>query len=204
MAHQEKAAAAAAAAPAEVPGLTPELEHYIAAQVRQQLAEELQKRGLAPAPRPKRVAIVATKGTLDMAYPPLILATTAAAMDMEAAIYFSFYGLEIINRKKYGDLKVPPLANPAMPVPMPNIIGALPGMTRMASWMMKDWMKKGGVPTIPDLVDMAKENGVRLIACQMTLDVLGIKKEDLIDGVEFAGAGAFLDYAADADITLFI
>ncbi len=60
------------------------------------------------------------------------------------------------------------------------------------------------MPTIPDLIGMAKENGVRLIACQMTLDVLGIKKEDLIDGLEFAGAGAFLDYAADADITLFV
>jgi peroxiredoxin family protein len=83
-------------------------------------------------------------------------------------------------------------------------VGVLPGMTRMASWMMKDWMKKGGVPTIPDLVEMAQENGVRLIACQMTMDVLGIKKEDLIDGLEFAGAGAFLDYAADADITLFV
>jgi peroxiredoxin family protein len=195
----------AAAAPAglSAPGLTPELEKYIAQQVRLQVAEELKRQGPEPA-RAKRVAIVATKGTLDMAYPPLILATSAAAMDMEAAIYFSFYGLDIINKNKYGDLKVPPLANPAMPVPMPNILGVLPGMTRMASWMMKDWMKKGGVPTIPDLVEMAQENGVRLIACQMTLDVLGIKKEDLIDGLEFGGAGAFLDYAADADITLFI
>jgi len=183
--------------------LTPELEDYIAQQVSKQVAEELKSRGLDPA-RAKRVAIVATKGTLDMAYPPLILATTAAAMDMEAAIYFSFYGLDIVNRKKYGNLKVPPLANPAMPVPMPNILGVLPGMTRMASWMMKDWMKKGGAPTIPDLVEMAQENGVRLIACQMTMDVLGIKKEDLIDGLEFAGAGAFLDYAADADITLLV
>jgi peroxiredoxin family protein len=201
MPNQERAAAAAAGSPA--PGLTPELENYIGEQVRLQVAEELNRRGLDPA-RAKRLAIVATKGTLDMAYPPLILATTAAAMDMEAAIFFSFYGLDIVNKNKYRDLKIPPLANPAMPVPMPNIVGVLPGMTRMASWMMKDWMKKGGVPTIPDLIDMAKENGVRLIACQMTLDVLGIKKEDLIDGLEFAGAGTFLDYAADADITLFV
>ena len=185
------------------PGLTPELEKFITEQVRLQIAAELKRQGLDTS-RPKRLAIVATKGTLDMAYPPLILATTAAAMDMEAAIFFSFYGLDIINKKKNRDLKVPPLGNPAMPVPMPNIIGALPGMTRMASWMMKDWMKKGGVPTIPDLVDLAKENSVRLIACQMTLDVMGIKKEDLIDGLEFAGAGTFLDYAADADITLFV
>jgi peroxiredoxin family protein len=201
MPNQEQAAVAAAESPA--PGLTPELENYIGEQVRLKVAEELNRRGLDTA-RAKRLAIVATKGTLDMAYPPLILATTAAAMDMEAAIFFSFYGLDIVNKNKYLDLKIPPLANPAMPVPMPNIVGVLPGMTRMASWMMKDWMKKGGVPTIPDLIDMAKENGVRLIACQMTLDVLGIKKADLIDGLEFAGAGTFLDYAADADITLFV
>ena len=77
-------------------------------------------------------------------------------------------------------------------------------MTAMATWMMKDWMKKGGVPTIPDLIKLAKETGVRLIACQMSLDVLGIKKENCLDGLEFSGAGHFLDYAADADITLFV
>jgi peroxiredoxin family protein len=201
MAKSEQAGAAEASAGART--LTPELENFITEQVRLQVAAELKRHGL-DVTRPKRLAIVATKGTLDMAYPPLILATTAAAMDMEAAIFFSFYGLDIINRKKYGNLKIPSLANPAMPVPMPNIVGVLPGMTRAASWMMKDWMKKGGVPTIPDLVEMAKESGVRLIACQMTLDVMGIKKEDLIDGLEFAGAGTFLDYAADADITLFV
>lgn len=167
------------------------------------MAAALKSQGLDPA-RPKRVAIIASKGTLDGAYPPLILATTAAAMDMEAAIFFTFYGLDIIHRKKHRHLKIPPLANPAMPMPVPNIIGVLPGMTRMATWMMKDWMKKAGVPTIPDLLELAKENGVRLIACQMSLEVLGLKKEKLIDGLEFAGAGTFLDYAADAAITLFV
>ncbi len=194
---------AARTSPAGGTALTLELEAFITEQVRLKVAEELKRQGLDPA-RAKRVAIIASKGTLDLAYPPLILATTAAAMDMEAAIFFTFYGLDIVHKKKHRRLKVPPLANPAMPVPMPNIIGVLPGMTRMATWMMKDWMKKGGVPTIPDLLDLAKENGVRLIACQMSLDVLGLKKEDLIEGLEFAGAGTFLDYAADADITLFV
>jgi peroxiredoxin family protein len=183
--------------------LTPELQAHIQTQVEKQVAEALKSKGV-DVTRPKRVAIIASKGTLDQAYPPLILATTAAAMDMEAAIFFTFYGMDIVKKAKYNNLKVPPLGNPAMPVPMPNIIGVLPGMTAMASWMMKDWMKKGGIPTIPNLIDMAKENGVRLIACQMTLDVLGIKKEEVLDGLEFAGAGHFLDYAADADITLFV
>jgi peroxiredoxin family protein len=197
MPHHDEPSGAAA------PTLTPELEALIAEQVRLKVDEELKRLGLDPA-RPKRVALIATKGTLDMAYPPLILANTAAAMDMEAAIYFTFYGLNIIRKDTYRNLKVPPLANPAMPLPVPNIIGVLPGMTRMASWMMKDWMKKGGAPSIPDLLEMAKENGVRLIACQMAMDVLGVKKEDLVDGLEVGGAGMYLDYAADADITLLV
>ncbi|MDP3183060.1 MAG: DsrE/DsrF/DrsH-like family protein [Desulfobaccales bacterium] len=202
MTHHDEPTAARTP-PAGGAALNPELEAFITEQVRLQVAAELKCQGLDPA-RAKRVAIIASKGTLDLAYPPLILATTAAAMDMEATIFFTFYGLNIIHKKKHKGLKVPPLANPAMPVPMPNIVGVLPGMTRMATWMMKDWMKKGGVPNIPDLLDLAKENGVRLIACQMSLEVLGLKKEDLIEGLQFAGAGNFLDYAADADITLFV
>jgi len=189
--------------PARGPALSPEVEALISEQVRLQVAAEFKRLGLDPA-RPKRAALIASKGTLDMAYPPLILATAAAAMDMEAAVFFTFYGLDIVRKSKLNHLKVPSLANPAMPVPVPNIIGMLPGMTHMATWMMKDWMKKGGAPTIPDLLTFAQENGVRLIVCQMSLDVLGVKKDDLIDGLEFAGAGVFLDYAADADITLFV
>lgn len=154
--------------------------------------------------RQKRMAIVASKGTLDMAYPPLILATTAAAMEIECSIFFTFYGLDIINRKKNKNLRVPSLANPAMPVPVPNIIGVLPGMTAMATMMMKSWMSKVNVPSIEDLLSIAVESGVKLIGCQMTMDVMGVKKEDLIKGVEVCGAAAFLEYAVDADITLFV
>lgn len=168
----------------------------------ERVVEEKLKRLLAE--RKKRMAIIASKGTLDMAYPPLILATTAAAMDIECTIFFTFYGLDIINKKKNKNLKVPSLANPAMPVPVPNIVGALPGMTAMATMMMKSWMAKVNVPSITDLLDIAKETGVKLVGCQMTMDVMGIKKEDLIDGIEVCGAAAFLEYAAEADITLFV
>ena len=153
---------------------------------------------------PKRVAIIASKGTLDMAYPPLILATTAAAMDWEAGIFFTFYGLDIINRKKLHALKVPPLANPAMPVPVPNIIGAVPGMTAMATMMMKNMMSKQRMPTIPELLELAKTLGVKLIGCSTTMGVMGVPAEDLIEGVECAGAAAFLEYASKAQVTLFI
>ena len=154
--------------------------------------------------RKRRMAIIASKGTLDMAYPPLILATTAAAMDIECSIFFTFYGLDIINKNKNKNLQVPSLANPAMPIPVPNIIGALPGMTAMATMMMKSWMARVNVPSITDLLNIAAETGVKMIGCQMTMDVMGTKKEELIDGIEVAGAAAYLEYAAEADITLFV
>ena len=150
----------------------------------------------------KRLAIITTHGTLDAGYPPLILATAALAMDMEAAIFFTFYGLEILKKGKADHLQVAPIANPAMPLPVPNIIGMLPGMTAMATWMMNDWMKKANVAKLSELLEMAVEGGVRIIGCQMSMDVMGIKKEDLIDGVEIGGAATFLEYASDNAIVL--
>jgi len=144
-----------------------------------------------------RLAIIASHGTLDMAYPPLILATAAIAMDMEAAIFFTFYGLEILKKGNADKLMVAPSANPAMPMPVPNIIGMLPGMTGMATSMMNSWMKKANVAKLSELLEMAVEGNVRLIACQMTMDVMGIKKEELIDGIELGGAATFLSYASE-------
>lgn len=150
----------------------------------------------------KRLAIIALHGSLDLAYPPFILATAAVAMDMEAAIFFTFYGLEILKKGKIDRLKVSPLANPAMPVKMPSILAILPGMTPAATMMMNSWMKKAKVPKLSELLETAKEMGVRLIACQMSMDVMGIKKEDLIDGVEIGGAATFLEFASQNAITL--
>ena len=150
----------------------------------------------------QRLAIIASHGTLDAAYPPLILGTAAMAMDMEVAIFFTFYGLEILKKNKADYLMVPPIGNPAMPVPVPNIIGMLPGMTSVATGMMNDWMKKANVAKLSELLDMAIEGGVRIIACQMTMDVLGIKKEDMIDGIEIGGAATFLGFASENAISL--
>jgi len=155
----------------------------------------------------KRMAIIAGHGSLDAAYPPLILATAAVAMDMEAAIFFTFYGLEIIKKGKADKLQVSPIANPAMPQPIPgisvpNIIGVLPGMTAVATSMMNGWMKKANTAKLSELLEMAVESGVRIIACQMSMDVMGIKKEDLIDGVEVAGAAAFIEFASNDAIAL--
>jgi peroxiredoxin family protein len=150
----------------------------------------------------KKLAIIASHGSLDAAYPPLILATAAVAMDMEAAIFFTFYGLEIIKKGHADRLKIAPIANPAMPVPIPNVVGVLPGMTAVATGMMHEWMHKAKVLDLGELLDTAKEMGVRLIGCQMTMDVMHIRPEDLIDGIEIAGAATFLEYASEDAIAL--
>jgi len=149
-----------------------------------------------------RVAIIASKGTLDMAYPPLLLATTARSMGIESSIFFTLYGVEILKRNP--KLKVAPLANPAMPMPVPNIIGAMPGMTAMASMMMKGMFKKQSVPPIKELMDMARDSGVKLVCCQMTVDVLGVKRKNLIDGIEFGGLATFIEYGMGSTINLFV
>jgi peroxiredoxin family protein len=153
----------------------------------------------------QRLAIIASKGTLDMAYPVFILASTAAALEMECGIFFTFYGLDIVNKKKYANLKVSPIANPAMPISIPNIVGMLPGMTAMATKMMRGMIKKANTPTIPEFVAICADLGVKMWPCQLTLDIMSINPEDLIDEVEpTCGAAAFLEYAADADMSLFI
>lgn len=149
-----------------------------------------------------RMAIIAAHGTLDAAYPPLILATTAAALEMEVGIFFTFYGLEILKKGHVDHLQVAPIANPAMPMPVPNIIGMLPGMTAMATAMMNNMMKNSDVSKLSELLDAALEMNVRLIACQMTMGVMGVKKEDLIDGIEIGGAATFVEYASHNAVTL--
>ncbi len=156
-------------------------------------------------PARSKVAIIASKGTLDMAYPPLILASTAAAMGEDVEIFFTFYGLNIVKKGGVKHLKVAPIGNPAMPVPMPNIIGMLPGMTPMATWMMKSqFFAKHNVAPIEQLLQDCIDLGVKLVACQMTMDVMGIKAEDLIEGVEVGGAATMINFANDTHVTLFI
>ena len=155
----------------------------------------------------KRLAIISAHGSLDAAYPPFILATAAAAMDMEVTIFFTFYGLEIIKKGNADKLQVSPIANPAMPQPIPgisvpNILGVLPGMTAVATGMMNSWMKKANVAKLSELIDMALEMDVRIIGCQMSMDVMGIKKEDLIDGIEIGGAATFIEFASEDAIEL--
>jgi peroxiredoxin family protein len=153
----------------------------------------------------KKLALIASKGSLDWAYPPFILASTAAALDYEVSIFFTFYGLTLL-KKDIGDLKVSPLGNPAMPmpVPMPNFAQMLPGMESMATMMMKQKIKNKGVASIEELREACLENGVKLIACQMTVDLFDFKTSDFIDGIEFGGAASFFEFAGESDVSLFI
>jgi peroxiredoxin family protein len=173
--------------------------------IRRIVREEIEA-ALKKDPAARKAAIIASKGTLDWAYPPLILGSAAAAAGMEAAIFFTFYGLNVIHKDFETRLKVSPVANPGMPspVPMPDVVNALPGMQAMATAMMKSMFKKKNVAPIEELLDVARESGVRLIACQMTMDVFGFTRDDFVPGVEFGGAAAFLSQARRGHVTLFI
>jgi peroxiredoxin family protein len=156
--------------------------------------------------RPKRLAIaVVSKGTIDAAYPALILATTAASLEMEAGVYFSFFGLNILKKGAQDNLKLVPLGNPALPVPIPNIVAMLPGMTSLATMVRRRDRKKKKLATVPELLQIAVESGVKLWPCSMAMDMFNIKRDDLIDGLpDPVGAATFLEYASEADINLYI
>jgi peroxiredoxin family protein len=165
------------------------------------------------------MTIISTKGTLDWAYPPFILASTAAALGWNVSVFFTFYGLQLL-RKDISELKVSPLGNPGMPMKMPfgpqwfkainwNIPNAvqavIPGFESLATGLMKQTIKNKGVATIPELRELSIEAGVNLIGCQMTVDLFGFSHDDFIPEVkEYVGAASFLPMARDADVSLFI
>ncbi|MCL6556452.1 MAG: DsrE/DsrF/DrsH-like family protein [Burkholderiales bacterium] len=166
----------------------------------------------------KKLAIIATKGTLDWAYPPLILASTAAALGYTVQVFFTFYGLQIL-RKDLSGLKVSPLGNPGMPMKMPfgpkwfrsinwnipNAIQAIvPGFESLATALMKKTVANNGVATIEELRTLCREADVKFIACQMTVDLFGFEHDDFIDGLEYGGAATFFEFAGESDICLFI
>ncbi len=166
----------------------------------------------------KSMAIIATKGTLDWAYPPFILASTAAALGYQVQIFFTFYGLGLLKKDLSG-LKVSPLGNPGMPMKMPfgpewfrsinwNIPNAIqavvPGFESLATTLMKQTIKNKGVASIPELRGLCQEADVKMIACQMTVDLFGMNTAEFIDGIEYGGAATFLAFAGDTDICLYM
>ncbi len=156
----------------------------------------------------KKLALIATKGSLDWAYPPFILASTAAALGYETQIFFTFYGLQLLKKKL--KLSVSPLGNPGMPMPMamdkwfPVLGTAIPGMQAIMTMMMKQKMKAKGIASIEELRSLCIEAEVKLIACQMTVDLFDLDSSDFIDGIDYAGAATFFEFAGESDVNLFI
>jgi len=181
----------------------------------QKLEEKLAERD---ANRTPSMCLIATKGTLDWAYPPFILSSTAAALGWDVSIFFTFYGLNLL-KKDISDLKVSGLGNPAMPMKMPfgpdwfqgitwnipSAVQAVPGFEAMATTLMRQTIKNKGVADISELRSLCIEGGVNLIGCQMTVDLFGFKHDDFLPEVkEYVGAASFLPMARDADVSLFI
>lgn len=164
------------------------------------------------------LSIICTKGTLDWAYPPFILASTASALGWNVSIFFTFYGLALL--KKDLELEISPLGNPGMPMKMPfgpkwfqdvnwkipNLVMAnVPGFERMATSLMQQTIKKNGVATVAELREACIEGGVNMVACQMTVDLFGMSHDDFIPEVkEYVGAASFLPIAQKSSVTLFI
>ena len=181
----------------------------------QRFEEKMAERAAAHTPS---MTIIATKGTLDMAYPPFILASTASALGWDVSVFFTFYGLNLLKRNL--DLKVTPLGNPAMPMKLPegpawlkgrklpvptSVMSLLPGFEGMATQMMRKTMDKKGIARIEELRDLCIEAEVKLVACQMTVDLFDYRKEDFVTEIEeWVGAASFLPRALTADVNLFV
>jgi len=194
---------------------TKQLEKFIDLRLEEMLPKKLAE---IDANKTPSMALIATKGTLDWAYPPFILASTGAALGWDVKVFFTFYGL-LLLKKEIG-AEVSPLGNPAMPMkmpfgpkwfqnfvwPMPNLIMAgIPGFEKVATSLMKKTFKNKGVASVKELRDLCIEAGVEMIACQMTVDVFGFNKDDFIPEVkDYVGAASFLPIASKADVTLFI
>ena len=164
------------------------------------------------------MTIIATKGTLDMAYPPFILASTAAALGWDVEIFFTFYGLSLL--KKDLNLEISPLGNPAMPMKMPTgpdwlrktninipnvIMAGVPGFEKVATNLMKKTMENKGIATIDELRSICLEAEVKLVACQMTVDLFETTRDEYIPEItDWIGAASFLPKAQQADVSLFI
>ena len=147
----------------------------------------------------RKLCIICSKGSLDMAYPGLVLANAALMEGIDVTMFFTFWGLDIINKKKMKNLKATPLGNPAMG--MPNIVGVIPGVTAMASSMMKKEIEKLDFPPVDEFIEMIHDAGGKMYGCRMAMDMMKLEKEDLCDEVdEVIGAMEFMEISESAQV----
>lgn len=154
---------------------------------------------------PRKLSIIASKGSLDMAYPPLILANAARMSGIEVHLFFTFWGLDIITKKKMNKLNVSVVGNPNMHpwFHIPTLVGVIPGMSALATWMMRREIAKLDFPPVGEFMEMVRDAGANIYGCKMSMDMMKLTKADLIDGAEVLGAMEFMELSDGAQ-TLFV
>ena len=182
----------------------PEMADVTALQGRiDELEEQVADLEADDADAPRKMTIIATKGSLDMAYPPLILASTAAAFGWDVVVFNTFWALDMLHEERSRDLKVSAVGNPSMP--MPNALGALPGGDRLATWFMNREIEEANTASIEELIETSLDMGVDLQVCQMTQDLFDYEDDDFYEGVTTGvGAATALEHMADSDIQLLV
>ncbi|MCS7060217.1 MAG: DsrE/DsrF/DrsH-like family protein [Anaerolineae bacterium] len=160
----------------------------------------------------RKIAFICSKGDLDMAYPALVMGWAALGNGIDVTIFFTFWGMDLIRKTRQDHLEIAPVANTSMKMSMmglkgmdnlgiPNLLGVLPGMTAFATKLMKDKMKALGVPPVSEYIQMLVDGGAKLYACKMSVDMMGLKQEDFVDGVlGIVTAGDFMDMTEGAQI----
>jgi len=153
-----------------------------------------------PAPKTiEKVSIVVSKGSLEGVYPALIMANGARMEGIEANLFFTFFGLDAIRKDRIGKIKVATVGNPGMH--MPTLLGAIPGMSALATKMMKRQMEKLDIPPIPEFVELCADSGVGLYACKASVDMFGLTEADFVPQVErILTVGEFYELAGGGEI----
>lgn len=158
----------------------------------------------------RHIAFICSKGNLDMAYPALVMGWAALGNGIDVTIFFTFWGLDMINKSRVDHLEIAPVANTSMKMNMmgvpgylgiPQIMGVIPGMTAIATALMNSKMKGLGVPPVREYLQMLVDAGAKLYACKMTVDMMGLSMDDFIEGVDsIVTASDFMDMTDDAQI----
>jgi peroxiredoxin family protein len=159
------------------------------------------------ADKPRKVCIIASKGSLDMVYPALILANAGRMSGIEVHMFFTFWGLDVVNKKKVNKINIASVGNPAFSMApyapwlkIPTWLGLIPGMSKVATMMMNHEIKKLDFPPIPEFMEMIVDSGAHIYGCKMSMDMMNLTEEDLIDGAVVLGAMEFMDISEGSNI----